>query len=68
MQRTVTLTRLGLGQDSLSEYATITIPYNGDEFEFLASEWRALARNAACTPSGVLREGSMIATIKEVSL
>jgi len=42
--RYVELTLLG---SPASEPVSIIIPYNGDEFEFLATEWREIARVAA---------------------
>jgi len=60
--RYVTLTRLGGGA---AEAVSITIPYNGDEFEFLAPEWRGLARKAAATEGGILRDDRWVAKVHE---
>jgi len=43
--------------------AEMLVPYNGDEFEFLAEEWRGLARRAAATEGGKLREGLLFAWV-----
>lgn len=58
--KTVTLTKLGTPGTSQSE---ITIPYNGDAFEFLAPEWVGIARRAS-GQDGPLREGDRIAEVK----
>jgi hypothetical protein len=60
--RYVTLTRLG--SPALKTVA-ITIPYNGDEFEFLSPEWRGLARLAASTDAGIFRDDRMVAPVFE---
>jgi hypothetical protein len=61
--RYVTLTRIG--SPALKTVA-ITIPYNGDEFEFLAPEWRGLARRAAAAGEGcVVRDDRMVAQVFE---
>jgi len=61
MNRQVTLIKLGTPGN---KQVSMTIPYNGDEFEFIASEWRALARRAAATESGIVREGQCLAQIE----
>jgi hypothetical protein len=58
--RSVTLTKLGTPGN---KQVSITSPYNGDEFEFLSPEWRALARQAAATESGIARDGKYLAQI-----
>jgi hypothetical protein len=58
--RYVTLTRIG---SPALKTVSITIPYNGDEFEFLAPEWRGLARKAAATESGILRDDRRVARV-----
>jgi hypothetical protein len=60
--RYVTLTRLG---SPALKPVSITIPYNGDEFEFLSPEWRGLARQAAATEGGILRDDRMVARVHE---
>lgn len=52
--RYVTLKKLGTPQN---HGASITIPYNGDEFEFLDPEWRGLARRAASSEGGASPRG-----------
>jgi hypothetical protein len=59
--RYVTLKKLGTPRD---QGVSITIPYNGDEFEFLDPEWRGLARRAAATEGGQAREGNRVAIIE----
>jgi hypothetical protein len=63
--RYVTLIRLG--SPALKTVAiTLTIPYNGEEFEFLAPEWRGLARRAAAAGEGyVARDDRMVAQVFE---
>ncbi len=58
--RMVTLIKLGTPTTTGTE---ITVPYNGDEFEFLDPTWRGLARQAACLPDGRIRDGNMIAVV-----
>jgi hypothetical protein len=60
IMRYVTLTRLG---NPGLETVSITIPYNGDEFEFIDREWRRLARLAAAREGGVVREDNMVAEV-----
>lgn len=60
--RYVTLTRLG---SPALKPVSITIPYNGDEFEFLDPDWRGLARLAAATEDGIMRDGRMVARVYE---
>lgn len=63
--RMVTLIKLGTPQ---CEGTEITVPYNGDIFEFLEPHWRGLARRAACLPGGRLREDDRIAIVRAVEL
>ena len=58
--RYVKLVRMGTPSCSGAE---ILVPYNGNEFEFLAEEWRGLARRAAATEGGKLREGLLFAWV-----
>ena len=51
-----------LGTPSLKG-AEMYIPYNGDEFEFLSSEWLSLARRAAATEGGKLIEDGRFAHV-----
>ena len=60
--RYVTLTRIG--SPALKTVA-ITIPYNGDEFEFLDPAWRGLARSAAAHEAQIVREDRMVAQVFE---
>jgi len=62
--RYVTLKKLGTPRD---QGASITIPYNGDEFEFLDPEWRGLARRAAATEGGQTRDGNWVAIIEDIN-
>jgi hypothetical protein len=56
----VTLIKLGTPATTGTK---ITIPYNGDEFEFLDPTWRGLARQAACQVDGMLREDDRVAIV-----
>ena len=58
--RKVTITKFGCPSCAGAE---VTIPYNGEVFEFLPMETVALCRRAACTAEGTLREGNMIARV-----
>jgi hypothetical protein len=58
--RMVTLVKLGTPATTGTK---ITIPYNGDTFEFLDPAWRGLARQAACVPDGKLREDNRVAIV-----
>ena len=60
--RWVTITKLG-GAGCTN--TVVTIPYNGDLFEFLPMSTVALCRKAACTEDGCLRDGDMIARVWE---
>ena len=58
--RKVTITKLGCSGYTSTE---VTIPFNGDLFEFLPMATVALCRRAASTEGGTLREGNMIARV-----
>ena len=60
--RYVTLKKLGTPRDF---GASIKIPYNGEEFEFLAPEWKVIARRAAAREGGQVREDNMVAIITD---
>lgn len=60
--RWVTITKLGGAGYTGTE---VTIPYNGELFEFLPMDTVALCRRAACTEDGTLREGGMVARVWE---
>ena len=62
--RTVTITKLGT---PASTPASITIKYNGPEFEFLSSDVLGLCRRAAAA-GRKLREGNLVAEVYEISL
>lgn len=63
--RMVTLIKLGTPSMERTE---ITVPYNGDAFEFLDPAWRGLARRAACLPDGKLREEDKVAIVRAADL
>lgn len=54
------LTKLGSPRDNRAE---AIVPYNGELFEFLDPDWRALARRAAAREGGIIREGSRVVEI-----
>ena len=62
--RNVTITKLGT---PASTPASITIKYNGPEFEFLSSDVVGLCRRAAAVAGGKLREGNLVAEVYEVT-
>ena len=58
--RMVTITKLG-GAGCTN--TVVTIPYNGEIFEFLPMDTVSLCRKAVCAEEGTLREGNMIARV-----
>ena len=60
--RWVTITKMGRAGVTNTE---VTIPYNGEIFEFLPMDTVSLCRRAACTVEGTLSEGNMIARVWE---
>ena len=56
----VTITKLGGAGYTGTE---VTIPFNGDMFEFLPMSTVALCRRAACAEGGTLREGGVVARV-----
>lgn len=57
--RYVELTLLG---SPASKPVSIVLPYNGDAFEFLSTEWREIARHSADKEEPV-RTGRMMARV-----
>ena len=63
--RNVTITKLGTPSTAA---VSMTVKYNGPEFEFLTPEVLGLCRRAAAVAGGKLREGNLVAEVYEISL
>lgn len=61
--RNVTITKMG---NPSSTPSSVTVPYNGPEFEFFTPEVVGLCRRAAASPGRKLREGNLVAEVYEV--